>query len=292
MLLRFFLLISTIFFLSGCGGGIVNQPIAEEDKYLPNQLTNSDLVNIDSYNNQDIAKEVLYNLFSDDSYYSKNQDNLALARVVKPLNKSLRIYDDNQNSYTDNFCSQGSYKKTQIDDVSFRFDFYHCKKRGTNTYIDGQMIVSAINTNSYSISFNNYKESSNNSLKFIKSGVITKDSDADSVFDIDVQNLYAYFREGNKREAYYNLNLTKYFYSENERGYSVDGYVYLNKFNGYVKVKTKDNLYMDNKSINMATQIDGEILIGDSIDIIFTNDSVEYSYNGYKSYYYISEFFN
>ena len=280
------ILLAIALFIAGCGGG--GSVISEEDRYLPKNLTQSNLIRVYNYNNRDISYRVLNNLFNEDDYFAtNNQTPLILKRVNREFKRVFRVYGD----YTTNYCDRGSFDKIKLSNNSYEFDFHHCKKSNSNTYIDGTMIVTSINSQKFKIEFKNYKESAPNLLHFIRRGSIIKTLDANSneTLKIEVKNLYAYFRDNNKREAYYNLNLIKNFYDEN-REYQVDGYIYLDRYNGYIKVKTIDNLIINNPNINSATSINGEILIGDKIDIIFNDDLVSYIYNGVEEDYNLEEF--
>jgi len=280
------ILLAIAIFMVGCGGG--NVAVSEEDRYLPQHLNYSNLIGVDDYNNKDISYRVLNNLFNEDNYFAtNNQSPLILKRVNREFKRVFRVYDN----YSTNYCDRGSFDKIKLSNNSYEFDFHHCKKSNSNTYIDGTMIVTSINSQKFKVEFKNYKESAPNLLHFIRRGSIVKTLDANSneTLKIEVKNLYAYFRDNNKREAYYNLNLIKDFYDEN-RVYKVDGYIYLNKYNGYIKVKTIDNLSISSPNINSATSINGEILIGDKIDIIFNDNLVSYIYNGVEEDYNLQDF--
>ena len=272
------LLIAVLIILTGCGG---SKKYSEIDSYLPYTIDSSNLVSINSYNNLDVARETLYNLFSNDDKFA----NRGLA-----LNRLNRIASYQYNQYTTNYCVEGSFNKEQISNSRFRFYFNNCKKSGTDLYIDGQMDI-VLDSNKLTLEFFNYKESSINKLHFIRYGKVIKDYDTNGdKLDIKVNNFSAYFRDYNKKMAYYNLNLTKYFYGDN-REYSVDGYIYLDRFNGYVYLKTISNININSFDIKYATDINGYISILDKIFMQFNGNNLDYVYNGYYTNFTLNSFF-
>ncbi len=276
-------------FIAGCGGGKV---VSEEDRYLPKSLTQSNLISVDSYNNKDISKRVVDNLFSEDDYLATNQTPLILKRVNREFKRAFRYYQDYESNYSTNYCERGYFDKIKLSDNSYEFTFHNCKKSNSDILINGTMRVTLLNTQQIRVEFNNYKESSSKILNFIRSGSITKtfDSDTQEPLKIVVKNFYAYFRDNNGRNAYYNLNITKNFY-DNSREYSVDGYIYLNRYNRYIRVKTLEDLIFNAPSIYNADNIVGKLLIGSKILIIFNGDYISYIYDGGEEDYSLQEFF-